>query len=68
MPEKWLNEQALCSGIETREPLYWFDAHRLVATFEINRKMFGADDHCDDKNLSKKIDPRYLYFENNPDR
>jgi hypothetical protein len=68
MPEKWINGQALCSGIETREPLFWFDAHRLVATFEINRKQFGADDLCDDFGMRAQIDPRNLYFENDPDR
>jgi len=47
MPEKWQNEQAACSGMETREPLYWFDEKRMVWTFEINHRAVDMDDYCD---------------------
>lgn len=68
MPEKWMNEQALCSGVETREPHYWFDANRFVSTFEINWKQIGTDNLCDDFGERAQVDPRNLYFENDPDR
>lgn len=47
MPEKWQNEQAACSGMETREPLFWFDEKRMVWTFEINHRTVDMDDYCD---------------------
>lgn len=68
MPEKWMNEQAICSGVETREPHYWFDANRFVSTFEINWKQIGTDNLCDDFGERAQVDPRNLYFENDPDR
>ena len=68
MPEKWMNEQALCSGVETREPLYWIDSNSLVGTFEINHKQFGSDDLCDNLGMRQQIDPRNLYFENDQER
>ena len=51
MPEKWMNEQALCSGLETREPLYWFDQKRMVFTYEINKEQIDTDDHCDSEGM-----------------
>ena len=68
MPEKWMNEQALCSGLETKEPLYWFDENRMVFTYEINRKQFDTDEYCDSNGMRGQLDPRNLYFANDWDR
>lgn len=58
----------MCSGMETKEPLYWFDQHRMVFTYEINRKVFDTDDHCDQYGMRAQQDPRNLYFEKDWDR
>jgi hypothetical protein len=41
MPEKWGNFFERCSGVETREPLYYSEKNRIIATFELNPKMIN---------------------------
>jgi hypothetical protein len=68
MPEKWNSESERCSGIETREPLHWFESDRLVFSYPINRDMIDMDDLCDGEHMMRNIDPRYLYDQNDPGR
>jgi hypothetical protein len=68
MPEKWTNQVELCTGVETREVLFWFDNDRFVATYELNKNMVDMDDLCDGEHLARNVDPRYLYEHNDPGR
>ena len=53
MPEKWQSVQMLCTGIETREPLHWFDNNRLVFTYELNKNAVDAEQLCDSEQFMR---------------
>ena len=53
MPEKWQSVQMLCTGIETREPLHWFDNNRLVFTYELNKNAVDPEQLCDSEQFMR---------------
>lgn len=60
MPEKEMSKQLLCAGIETRQPIFWFDKNRMVATFDIEKNFVDGDMLCDSKSMMEDLDPRLI--------
>jgi hypothetical protein len=40
----------------------------MKITFEINRKQIKVGDYCEGEDLMRQLDPRVLYFKNDPGR
>ena len=63
-PEMHQNLIALCMGLETKEPLLWFDEKRLVVTYQINENMKDVSDLCDRDYVRWRFDPRHAFHGN----
>ena len=47
MPEKDRTKLLLCAGAEPRQPIFWFDEHRFVATYDLDKDQIDLDLLCD---------------------
>lgn len=68
IPEKWMSQQELCTGVQTREPMPYFDGHRAVYQMKLNKNMIEMGDYCETDDFMRQQDPRFLYEKNDPDR
>ena len=60
-PEKHGTNVERCSGVETRQPLHYFEKNRVYYSFELNKEMIDMEDFCDSEWVMKKVDPRLVY-------
>lgn len=68
MSEYKPSQLLLCTGLEPRQPIVDFVKNRMKITFEINRKQIKVGDYCEGEDLMRQLDPRVLYFKNDPGR
>lgn len=63
-PEKQQHFIAMCTGFDHKEPIFWFDEKRLVATYQILEDQLDTDDLCDRDYVRWRFDPYQAFHSN----
>jgi hypothetical protein len=61
LTEKYVGLTELCTGMQMRNPHFWFDENRLVITAEINQNPHRTMGHCESDSYIYNTDPRFYY-------
>lgn len=64
MPGKDTNKHLLCTGLDYKQPHFWFDGNRFVISMDLIKNQVDVDRHCDSELMMKEIDPRVLFTPN----
>jgi hypothetical protein len=63
MTNKWFSAQALCTGVDAREPQYRFEKNRVVVSYELNKNQMRVGYYCETEDFARMIKPENIFSE-----